>query len=385
MNIRSTPISTCDPVLPVPTRRDAAPISLGFLSVHNPHDRTAFSGTAHFAAKALGAFPGVNLRILGPHRPPRLSDRVLRRTPSTPEAATLNLDGLDAIVSLVSTPLLNDLAKRTRLPLLHVTDATPSFLRTAYGWDIPHAADAAEAEAIANAAAVIYSSGFMAGQAQRDFGAGFAPCVAPFGVNFNETPLLCPEKPALERLELLFVCSDWARKGGETALAALEALRKAGQPAHLTVVGRMPDALKTHPDITFVGFLNKNRTRAAARLARLYARAHLLLLPSAADCTPMVLAEAMAHGTPVLATETGGVTEAIENARKVVGRTLPVSAEAIIWASEIRAMTADPAVYRAMSMAAFEHCNVQLSWQAWSAKIVTIARNALFEATARAA
>lgn len=385
MNIRSTPISTSDPVLPAPAHLNVRPISLGFLSHHNPHDRTAFSGTAHFAAKALGAFPGVNLRILGPHRPLRFSDRVLRRVASEPDAAALDLSGLDAVVSLVSTPLVNDLAKRTRLPLLHVTDATPSFLRTAYGWDIPETADTAEAQAISNAAAVIYSSSFMANQAQRDFGAGFAPRIAPFGVNFSETPTLCPEKPDLARLELLFVCSDWNRKGGRTALATLEALNKNGRQAHLTVVGRMPDALKTHPDITFVGFLNKNRPRAAARLARLYSGAHLLLLPSEADCTPMVLAEAMAHGTPVLATETGGVSEAIETARKVVGRTLPLSADPMIWASEIRAMTADPAVYQAMSMAAFEHCNIRLSWQAWSKKIVSVARSVMFEATARAA
>ncbi len=385
MNIRSTPIATGTPVLPRSVHLNARPISLGFLSDHNPHDRTAFSGTAHFAAKALGTFPGVNLRILGPHRRPRLSDRLLRRTQPKPDAKALNLTGLDAIVSVVSTPLLNDLAKRTRLPLLHVTDATPAFLRTAYGWDIPETADAAEACAIRQAAAVVYSSTFMAEQARRDFGAGFTPVIAPFGVNFERTPLVCPAKPDLDRLELLFISSDWTRKGGQKAVATLEALIKGGINAHLTIAGRMPDDLKRHPNITFAGFLNKNRRRDTARLVALYSRAHLLLLPSEADCTPMVLTEAMAHGTPVLANQTGGAAEAIDTARKVVGRTLPVDATADIWAAEVRALTADPEVYQAMSMAAFEHSNFRLSWMAWSEKIVMTARMAMFEATARAA
>lgn len=389
MNMRSTLTATYKPVLPVPpsynTPLNTGPVTLGFLSEHNPYDRTAFSGTAHFAAKALGAFPGVNLRILGPHRPPRLSDRLLRRPQVKPSAAALDLNGLDAIVSLVSTSLLNDLAKRTHIPLLHVTDATPAFLRTSYGWDIPETADAAEAQAISKAAAVVYSSRFMARQAQREFGAGFLPSVAPFGVNFSATPGFCPEKPKLAPLRLLFVCSDWTRKGGQTALATLDALIKEGVQAHLTVVGQMPNNLRRHPNVTFAGFLNKNRRWSAARLARLYARAHVLLLPSEADCTPMVLGEAMAHGTPVLAAETGGVTEAIETARKFVGRTLAVSAAPDIWASEIRAMTADPGVYRTMCMAAFEHANFRLSWQAWSEKIVLIARNSMCETIACAA
>lgn len=54
-------------------------------------------------------------------------------------------------------------------------------------------------------------------------------------------------------------------------------------------------------------FLDKNRPKDAARLSALYAEAHLLLLPSRADCTLTVIAEAMAHGTPVLATDVGGI------------------------------------------------------------------------------
>ena len=378
MNIRSTPTANYNPVLPGSLAIDLPPISLGFLSQHNPYDRTAFSGTVYFAAKALDALPGVQLKVLGPHRPSRLSDRLLRRRTERPDPKRLNLDGLDAIVSLVSTPLVDSLTERTGLPLLHVTDATPAFLRTAYGWNIPQTADAAEARVTSKASAVIYSSAFMARQAQNDFGTDLVPHVAPFGINFEKTPETCPIKPGLERLELLFVGSDWDRKGGAKALATLDALTAAGTTAHLTVVGRMPNALRRHPNITYVGFLDKNRPREAVQLGEIYTRAHVLLLPSKADCTPMVLAEAMAHGTPVLATDTGGIAEMIGMGQHGAGHAFASSTSPIIWAAEIRALTADPEAYRAASLAAFEHSRLQLSWQAWGEKIKMIAQTTVF-------
>jgi glycosyltransferase involved in cell wall biosynthesis len=51
--------------------------------------------------------------------------------------------------------------------------------------------------------------------------------------------------------------------------------------------------------------------QAEADLARSYAAADVLLLPSRAETYGMVIAEALAHGLPVIATEVGGVPEAL--------------------------------------------------------------------------
>ncbi|CAN0604503.1 unnamed protein product, partial [Ectocarpus sp. 12 AP-2014] len=191
------------------------------------------------------------------------------------------------VASHLLEPLL---AQGTTIPLVHVTDATPAFLRDAYGWSVPKEADGIEKRLAAGAAATVYSSSVMAKRAAQDLGLpGLQPRAIPFGINLDDSPAQLPQKSPLSELNLLFVGLDWARKGGDIAVAALDRLRAAGVDAHLTVVGRCPEKYKRHSAITVAGFLNKNRPRDAAKLNQLYTQAHLLLLPSRGDCTPMVL------------------------------------------------------------------------------------------------
>lgn len=285
----------------------------------------------------------------------------------------MDLDGLDAVVGLVATPLLNRIARsHPDLPLIHVTDATPHFLRDAYGWAIPVEADAAESDIARHAAAIVYSSDAIARRAPRDLGiGGLTASVIPFGVNFEDLPPL-PRKPPLDKINLLFVGIDWTRKGGDIAVAALDHLRAGGRDATLTVVGRCPERHRGHPAIHAVGFLDKNKPREKARLSDLYGKAHLLLLPSRGDCAPMVIAEAMAHATPVLATDTGGIASLIGGG--AAGRVLPLHAAPDIWATTIAGMTADEDTYRFLSEASFDRAQTRLCWENWAACIDTLAR-----------
>ena len=368
---------TVHTLYPAPAR----PLELGFLSPHNPHDRRTFSGTSFFAARALERRSGIRLRILGPHRPPRALDRLFRRTKPDVEVDRLNTDGLDAVLGLVASPLLNRLMdQKSYLPAFHVTDATPAFLREAYGWNVPAEADDMEARVAARAARVIYSSHQIADRAATDLGLPDLDATsAPFGVNFDHLPQTCPKKPRFDRLNLLFVGLDWVRKGGDIAVATLDTLLARGIDAHLTIVGRCPEAHRTHPHITYAGYLNKNRPRDARRLATLYSRTHVFLLPSRADCTPMVVTEAMAHGTPVLATDTGGVAMQIGGAG--TGRVMAPFAPPHDWADAIAEITSDRAAYDFMSDAAFERAGRHLSWDNWADRVETTIRTALAPAS----
>lgn len=345
-------------------------IRIGFLSPHNPFDRRAFSGTVFHAAQALGRLPGVELRVLG-HRPPGPLSKVLARRGRT--LSDIDTTGLDAVVGLVATPFLDRLPPG--IPFLHVTDATPAFLRDAYGWDVPQAADDTERRVAARAAVTVYSSNAIARRAAADLGlCDLTPAVVPFGVNFDRTPEAPSRKQSLNKPELLFVGKDWSRKGGEIALGALNRLRAEGIDAHLTIVGCTPGHLKGRPGVRFAGFLDKNRPRDAARLAALYERAHLLLLPSRGDCTPMVIAEALAHGTPVLASDTGGVADVL--GAPAAGRILPLSAGPDDWAATITDLLTDSAEYSWLCEAGHDRARTRLSWDAWAEDITALTRMA---------
>lgn len=354
----------------------SAPLTLGLLSPHDPADRTAFSGTAWHAARALAAVPGLRLRILGRpdrRRPGRggLVSRLTRR-PRPVDPDRIDLAGLDAVLGLVATPFLDRLAARSALPFLHVTDATPAFLAEAYGRQVPATAERRERR-VAERALCIYSSAAMARRAPSDLDLpDLAPLVLPFGVNLETLPARLPEKPSLDRLELLFVGLDWHRKGGDLALAALDRLAAGGRDVRLTVIGGVPPHAARHPRVRALGFLDKNRPRQARRLARAYASSHLLVLPTRGDCTPMVIAEAMAHGTPAVATDTGGVAELVGGPGS--GRVLPPGAGARHWAAAIASAASDDAAYALLSDAAFERRRTLYSWDRWAAGIARTAR-----------
>ncbi len=361
----------------------ARPLRLGVLTPHNPYDQRAFSGTVFHAVRALTRQPGLDLTVIGPHRPRGRFDRLLRRPPERFEPSMLapdgsDFDGLDAVVGLVASALLDEALMLTDLPLLHVTDATPGFLGELYRRTIPPGVRDREARILEGATAV-YSSRMMRGRAAAEFGLRPSGLRAvPFGVNFSDPPVGLPQKPPLDRLEILFVGGDWERKGGDLALEALERLRAAGRGAHLTLVGNVPDGLRpvlqNDRDVTVTGFLDKNRPRHLDRLQSLFARAHVLVLPSRADCTPMVVAEALAYGTPVLASDVGAIGEMVGAG---AGRILPLDATGQDWADTLLDMTADRTRYDMMADAASERTATSLNWENWARSIAGLAAEAV--------
>lgn len=351
------------------------PARVGLLTPHNPHDRTSFSGTAHHVMRALASRPDIALTVLGGHRPMRPGDRLLRRflSPRPRPLGPVDTAGLDLVVGLTATHLLDGMAAGSRVPYIHVTDAVPSFLRDIYGWDIPSDADEREGRVIARSVLTVYSSRYMARRAARDFPASATgrTAVVPFGVNFDDLPEAVPAKADLGTVRLLWVGTAWERKGGPLAVAALDALRATGVSAQLVLAGDVPGgALRAHPGVTVAGFLDKNRPRDRERLSRLFAEAHLFILPTRADCTPMVVAEANAHGTPCLVTDVGGVTSLVDEGRN--GATLDPAAGPREWARAIRALTRDPDKHAGLCRASLEHARNRLSWDSWARDLSTL-------------
>ena len=118
---------------------------------------------------------------------------------------------------------------------------------------------------------------------------------------------------------------------------------------------------------------DKNDPAAEDRLNRLFAEAHLFVLPTRADCTPMVVAEANAWGTPVLITDTGGIASLMAS-EGGNGRMLAPEAGPEDWAGAIRALAADPAAYAALCRTSFDHARARLTWEAWARDLVAYLR-----------
>ena len=159
-------------------------------------------------------------------------------------------------------------------------------------------------ELLAAAAAVVVTSDWTRRRMEERY--GVAAHVAEPGVDAAD---LAPGTAAGD--ELLCVAAVTPVKGHDVLLDALATVGDLGW--RCTCVGSLDrdpafarEALRSKPDrAAFPGPLT------GTALARAYARADLLVLPSRAETYGMVVTEALARGVPVLAADVGGVSEAL--------------------------------------------------------------------------
>jgi glycosyltransferase involved in cell wall biosynthesis len=109
-----------------------------------------------------------------------------------------------------------------------------------------------------------------------------------------------------ERPRVLFVGGRFAQKGGEELLAVLA--EQLGVSVELDLVTPAPVAERVGVRVHRLG-------PSDPLLLDLQQQADLLCLPSHADAAPWAVLEAMACGTPVLATRVGGIPDLLDDGR----------------------------------------------------------------------
>ena len=199
--------------------------------------------------------------------------------------------------------------------------------------------------------------------------------IVPNGVHVPAEP---PAKPGGGVLEVLFVGQAVERKGLPVLLRAFEALRE-HVPARLTLVG--PTREEVAPlllDDRGVEALGKVDD---ATKQRLLGRAHVLCAPSlGGESFGMVLTEAFAHGTPVVASDIAGYRDVVRNG--VDGILVP-RGDATAVAAALRDLALDPARRRTLGAAAREGAQ-RFAWPQVAAQVVEAYEEAVATGPARA-
>ena len=348
-------------------------MNIGYLSKHNPFDKNSFSSTSYYMSQSLRENSACNVRILGNWRRPNRIIAKLRKPASGPNCLTpKSFDGLDVVLSLVSTNLVSRYGSLTKVPIVHCTDATPGFLKDFYGHDVPAEAFERERDAYEATSLVLFSSEFMLERALSEFGTVYANKMValPWGANLDSFPTAPPQKPPLTSLRLLFMGKDWARKGGDVVIETLQELQRRGIDAELHLVGTKAGDAAMIENVIDHGYLNKNRRKDRFLLEKLLNNSHFLVLPTRADCTPMVVAEANSHGIPVLIPSVGGVPSLMQSG--INGEMLAPEANASDYADRLMALSSDHDKYDTMSRNSFAHFKRNLTWDAWSASVVSL-------------
>ena len=225
--------------------------------------------------------------------------------------------------------------------------------------------NAIEQAAIDKSAVVIYSSRWAASFAESYYHAKNTT-VIKFGANLeNVPPQSVIKKNYDSAIRILFMGTDWVRKGGSIVLETLDLLSRRYPDIVLTVCGCIPPV--SHPRMNVIPFIDKGTEDGQAFFEQLMEESHLLFMPTRADCTPIVFCEANAYAIPVVTTDTGGVADIITNG--VNGFVLPLSASGPAYADQIRVLIDDRAQLRAMAERARNCFENELNWSHWSARM----------------
>ena len=125
------------------------------------------------------------------------------------------------------------------------------------------------------------------------------------GLDLSEWPEPFP-KPTHAKPSILFVGGDFARKGGDVLARVFQEYFVGKATLDLVTTS----AVKVfHPDIK----IHTGLTSEDPRLKSLYSKADIFVLPTIADTSSWACLEAMASGTPVIATDVGGIGDMVQD------------------------------------------------------------------------
>ena len=259
-------------------------------------------------------------------------------------------------------------------PIVVFTDATYDSLMRLYMQDYAIATrsqtqgNRAEAAALQNASLVIYTSEWAKESAFNKYNVPSQKMKFSYlGANMNHSKTikdvnqLVHQRLNSNKKQFLFIGVDWYRKGAEKAIETVGLLNEYGIEAAITMVGckipfqfQLPSFVKHYP------FISKANDSGSALLNKLFEEADYFILPTIADCSPVVFSEAASYGLPVITTNAGGCSSIVRHNETGFCFQPEYFVESAV--GKIMELVKDSDKYKELSMNAFALYTQELNW-----------------------
>ena len=185
-----------------------------------------------------------------------------------------------------------------------------------------------------------------------------------------------------ENRMVLFVGRIEPLKGVDTLIQAMACLdsQEIHRPVHLAIIGGEPDAIpedmteemarlqKLCDELCMGGMVVFLGMRGQDTLPYYYSAAEVVVMPSLYESFGMVALEAMACGTPVIASEVGGLGYLVQN--DVTGFTVPDSDPSAL-CDKLSALLSDADLREAMGTSAAEY-SLDYAWEKIAGRILEV-------------
>lgn len=263
---------------------------------------------------------------------------------------------------------------RPDVPLIYYTDASSyEFHRTYHNFmsrsqGFKDAAEAIERDVMRRAIRI----GVASENAKRWIMEGYdIPCerirVIPMGANVvPDQPLDDVDglsAPSRADVRLMLVASDYLRKRTDFTIDVVEALRRAGCEARLTLIGPGTAKSEASAFVDHLGALKLSEPGDRRTHQQALAECHFLMLLSEAEAFGVPPAEAAHFGRPSVVTDVGGLPTVVRDGQ--TGLVVPPSTSAEEIARRMLVVIDQPSRYKALSRGALERARSVLNWNSW--------------------
>lgn len=190
--------------------------------------------------------------------------------------------------------------------------------------------------------------------------------VLEFGANIDDSDIGNCASYDGKVLNVLFSGVDWYRKGAQQAIEIVGELCSRGIESKLFLCGikEIPQENLPLPYyVQHVGFLDKNIKEQYEKYVSIIRQCNILLLPTIADCSPIVFCESSAFGMPIFTYSIGGIENYVKDG--VNGYRLPPFGTVKDFADKIQNCIYNKELEK-LSMGGKKMYYECLNWNVWS-------------------